>query len=50
VVPKQPGQKKFARPYLNGEKLGVVVCTCDPSKPGKPKKSGIFAQVGLTKK
>jgi hypothetical protein len=31
MVLGQPGQKKFARPHLNGKNLGVVVQTCHPS-------------------
>jgi hypothetical protein len=32
TIPGQPRQKKFARPYLSGKQLGVVLCACHPSK------------------
>jgi hypothetical protein len=37
MIQSQSGQKKFARPHLNGKMLGMVVHACQPSEAGSIK-------------
>jgi hypothetical protein len=48
-VPGQPRQKTFARPHLNGKKLGLVAQTCHPSYDGKYKLGGSWSRLTWTK-
>jgi hypothetical protein len=41
MVPGQPGQENFMRPYLSGKKLEMVVHTCHPSYCRKLKIGGL---------
>jgi hypothetical protein len=40
LVQSQPGQKMFARPHLNGKKLGMMTCACHPGDRGRHKIGG----------
>jgi hypothetical protein len=45
LVPGQPQQKQFARPYLDGKKPEIVVCACHPSNGKKHKIGGLWSRL-----